>query len=79
MHQLPNLLYHNTFSNKEKVDCLKDSNNEVCVVPNFTGYTQKEIGNLEHSKIPDPIADAMKYILSEQRKLEERINKLKKK
>ena len=43
------------------------------------GYTQKEIGNLEHSKIPDPIADAMKYILSEQRKLEERINKLEKK
>ena len=28
------------------------------------GYTRKEIGNLEHSKIPDPIADAMKYILS---------------
>ena len=32
-----------TFSNNEKVDCLKDVNNEVCVVPNFTGYTQKEI------------------------------------
>lgn len=43
------------------------------------GYAQSEISNLEHSKLPDPIADAMKYILSEQRKLEERINKLEKK
>ncbi len=42
------------------------------------GYTQSEICNLEHSKLPDPIADAMKYILSEQRKLEERIKKLEK-
>ena len=32
-----------TFSNNEKVDCLKDENNEVCVIPNFTGYTQREI------------------------------------
>jgi len=43
------------------------------------GYTQNEINNLEHSKLPDPIADAMKYILSEQRKIEERVSKLEKK
>ena len=32
-----------TFANNEKVDCLKDENNSRCVVPNLTGYTQKEI------------------------------------
>ena len=40
------------------------------------GNTQDEINKLEHSKLPDPVADAMKYVLNEQRKLEERINKL---
>ena len=43
------------------------------------GHTQEEINKLEHAKLPDPVADAMKYVLSEQRKLEERINKLEKK
>ena len=43
------------------------------------GNTQDEINKLEHSKLPDPVADAMKYVLNEQRKLEERINKLEKK
>ena len=32
-----------TFSNNEKVNCLKDENNSVCLIPNFTGYTQREI------------------------------------
>jgi serine O-acetyltransferase len=43
------------------------------------GNTQDEINKLEHAKLPDPVADAMKYVLSEQRKLQERINKLEKK
>ena len=43
------------------------------------GHTQEEINKLEHAKLPDPVADAMKYVLNEQRKLEERINKLEKK
>ncbi|MCR4662851.1 MAG: serine O-acetyltransferase [Endomicrobiaceae bacterium] len=43
------------------------------------GHTQEEINKLEHAKLPDPVADAMKYVLNEQRKLEERIDKLEKK
>lgn len=43
------------------------------------GNTQDEINKLEHAKLPDPVADAMKYVLNEQRKLQERINKLEKK
>ena len=43
------------------------------------GNTQDEINKLEHAKLPDPVADAMKYVLTEQRKLEERINKLEQK
>ena len=43
------------------------------------GATKNDIDCLEHSKLPDPVADAMKYVLAEQRKLEERISKLEKK
>ena len=43
------------------------------------GNTQDEINKLEHSKLPDPVADAMKYVLNEQRKLKERIDQLEKK
>ena len=43
------------------------------------GNTQDEITKLEHSKLPDPVADAMKYVLNEQRKLKERIDQLEKK
>ncbi len=32
-----------TFSNIETVDCLNDDNNPICLVPNFTGSTQKEV------------------------------------
>jgi len=42
------------------------------------GNTQDEINKLEHAKLPDPVADAMKYVLNEQRKLKERIDKLEK-
>ena len=43
------------------------------------GNTQDEITKLEHSKLPDPVADAMKYVLTEQRKLKEKIDQLEKK
>ena len=42
------------------------------------GETKEEICNLEHSKMQDPVADAMKFILDQQRKLEERIIKIEK-
>ncbi len=42
------------------------------------GETKEEIKQLEHSKLPDPVADAMKYILDRQRKLEERLSNLEK-
>lgn len=32
-----------SFANAEKVDCTKNANNDSCAVPNFTGYTQREI------------------------------------
>ena len=32
-----------SFANTEKVDCTKNANNDSCAVPNFTGYTQREI------------------------------------
>lgn len=38
------------------------------------GYSAEEIEKLEHAKLPDPIADAMKFVLGEQKKLEEKIN-----
>jgi len=40
------------------------------------GFSVKEIQDLEHGKLPDPIADAVKFMLKEQEKLEERIKKL---
>lgn len=32
-----------SFAQVEKVNCLEDVNNSVCIVPNLTGYTTKEI------------------------------------
>ncbi len=43
------------------------------------GFTKEEINCLEHAKLPDPIADAMKFVLNEQKKLEKRISELEKK
>ena len=40
------------------------------------GFSAKEIQNLEHGKLPDPIADAIRFVMKEQKKLEERIKKL---
>lgn len=38
------------------------------------GYSSEEVEKLEHAKLPDPIADAMKFVLEEQKKLESKIN-----
>lgn len=40
------------------------------------GFSGKDIEALEHGKLPDPVADAVRYVIKEQDKLEERINKL---
>ena len=40
------------------------------------GFSDKELAELEHSKLPDPIADAIQFVLKEQEKLEDRIAKL---
>jgi serine O-acetyltransferase len=34
--------------------------------------------DLEHGKLPDPVAEAIKLVLNEQTKLEERLNRLEK-
>jgi serine O-acetyltransferase len=40
------------------------------------GYAADETERLEHSKLPDPVADALKFVLEEHRKLEEKIEKI---
>lgn len=40
------------------------------------GFSGKDIKALEHGKLPDPVADAVKYFIKEQDKLEDRIEKL---
>jgi serine O-acetyltransferase len=40
------------------------------------GFSVREIQDLEHGKLPDPIADAIRFMMKEQEKLEERIRKL---
>ncbi len=40
------------------------------------GFSVKEIHDLEHGKLPDPIADAIRFMVKGQEKLEERIRKL---
>lgn len=40
------------------------------------GFSDREIQNLEHGKLPDPIANAIKFVMKEQEKLDERIKKL---
>ena len=42
------------------------------------GFSAKEIQALEHSKLPDPIADAIRFVMKEQEKLKKRIKKLEK-
>ena len=40
------------------------------------GFSGKEIHDLEHGKLPDPIAEAIRFIVKEHEKLEERIKKI---
>ncbi len=40
------------------------------------GFSASELEQLEHGKLPDPIADAIRFVMSEQDKLEERLKKL---
>ncbi|MBO8131998.1 MAG: serine O-acetyltransferase [Candidatus Marinimicrobia bacterium] len=42
------------------------------------GFTKKEIEALEHGKLPDPIADAVKFLATEIEKLEKRLEKVEK-
>jgi serine O-acetyltransferase len=37
------------------------------------GYSKCEIEHFEHSKLPDPIADAMKFVLDKQKEFENKI------
>jgi len=54
------------------------SNSTVVGVPGRIGlgYTREEIQKLEHSKLPDPIADGFKFLLKEIELLETRVKKL---
>jgi serine O-acetyltransferase len=40
------------------------------------GFSADEIESLEHGRIPDPIADAMRFVVENQEKAVERIKKL---
>ncbi|MGM0568186.1 MAG: serine O-acetyltransferase [Elusimicrobiota bacterium] len=40
------------------------------------GFSGRDITALEHGKLPDPVADAVKYVISEQDKIEERVKTL---
>ncbi len=40
------------------------------------GFSAEEIQKLEHGKLPDPIADAIRFVLKEYDKMEERVKKL---
>jgi len=40
------------------------------------GFSVREIQDLEHGKLPDPVADAIRFMMKEQEKLEERIRQL---
>ena len=40
------------------------------------GFSVREVHDLEHGKLPDPIADAIQIVMEGQENLEERIKKL---
>ncbi len=42
------------------------------------GFSGKDIKALEHNRLPDPVADAVKYFMKENNKLEERVKALEK-
>lgn len=43
------------------------------------GFSPEEIRRLEHGKLPDPIADALQFVMKEQEKLQKRVKELEKK
>ncbi len=54
------------------------SNSIIVGVPGRIGlgFSIEEIQALEHGKLPDPIADALKFVMNEQEKLEQKIEQL---
>lgn len=42
------------------------------------GFTAEEIRRLEHGKLPDPIADALQFVMKEQEKLQKKVRELEK-
>jgi len=40
------------------------------------GFSKEEIEDLEHNKLPDPVADAIKFVMKEINILEDRLNQL---
>jgi serine O-acetyltransferase len=40
------------------------------------GYSEKEIEKLEHARLPDPITDAMRFVLEEQIKSEKKLKQI---
>ena len=40
------------------------------------GFNSREIQALEHGKLPDPISDAIRFVMKEQERMNERIKKL---
>ncbi|MBU0711859.1 serine O-acetyltransferase [bacterium] len=40
------------------------------------GFSPKDVDDLEHSKLPDPIADAIQFVIKKQEKIEERIKQI---
>lgn len=37
------------------------------------GHTEEEVRKLEHAKLPDPISEAMKFVIEEQKKMEQKM------
>ncbi len=40
------------------------------------GFSQQELQELQHAQLPDPVADAVKWIMKEQTRLEDRLQRL---
>ncbi len=40
------------------------------------GFSGEDIKALEHGRLPDPVADAVRYVIKEQEKIEERLSKI---
>ena len=40
------------------------------------GFSAQEISDLQHGQLPDPVAEALKWVMRDQEKIEERLAKL---